>query len=152
MRLGTLRDPALTLLFIFLTCGLYYLYYIYVVSQETQEFLEVQEISPGVEVLLSVVTCGFWNIYWDYRMGKRMSEMCARAGLPPSDNSVLYLVLDLVGFGGFGSFGIINPILQQDMLNRVWKAAMTGTTPPPNVWPPAPDTFQTPRQPRPPQP
>lgn len=58
MRLGTPRDPALTLILIFLTCGLYYLYFIYVTSQETQEFLGEQEYSPGVEVLLSIVTCG----------------------------------------------------------------------------------------------
>jgi len=154
MRLGTPRDPALTLILIFLTCGLYYLYFIYVTSQETQEFLGEQEYSPGVEVLLSIVTCGLWNIYWDYRIGKRSAEMCGRVGLPATDNSTLYLILDLVGFGGFSSLGIINPVLQQDLLNRIWKAAMTGPPPPsasPSSWPPPPDNPQTPRQPRPPQ-
>jgi len=37
MRLGTTRNPALTLILILLTCGLYYLYFIYIVSEETQE-------------------------------------------------------------------------------------------------------------------
>ena len=155
MRLGTPRDPALTLILIFLTCGLYYLYFIYVTSQETQEFLGEQEYSPGVEVLLSIVTCGLWNIYWDYRIGKKSAEMCGRVGLPATDNSTLYLILDLVGFGGFTSLGIINPVLQQDLLNRIWKAAMTGPPPPsasPSSWPPPPENPQTPRQPRPPQP
>ena len=82
MRRGTPRDPALTLVLILLTCGIYYLYFIYEVSQETQEFLEEPDISPGVEVLLSVLTCGLWNIYWDYRMGKRIAEMNRQAGLP----------------------------------------------------------------------
>ncbi len=128
MRLGTPRDPALTLVLIFLTCGIYYLYFIYVVSQETSEFLGEADISPGVEALLSLVTCGLWNIYWDYRMGKRIALMSARAGLPPTDNAVLYLVLDLAGFGGFASLGLVNPILQQDSLNRVWRAAQSGSS------------------------
>ena len=159
MRLGRHRDPALTLILILLTCGLYYLYYIYVVSQETQDFLGESDVSPGVHVLLSLITCGLWNIYWDYKIGKSIAEMCLRVGLPPTDNAVLYLVLDLAGAGGFASLGIINPLLQQDGLNRVWKAAMSGPPPDYNgagAWPPAPSyptpSNPTPRQPRPPQP
>jgi hypothetical protein len=157
--MGTPRDPALTLVLILLTCGFYYLYFIYVVSQETQDFLEEPDISPGVEVLLSVLTCGLWNIYWDYRMGKRIAEMSVRVGLPPTDNAVLYLLLDLVGAGGFLSLGLINPVLQQDGLNRVWKAAQDDLPrgPVPGSWPPSPNPssidsdLRTPRQPRPPR-
>ena len=47
MRLGTTRDPALTLVFILLTCGLYYLYFIYVVSQETADFLDDRQFALG---------------------------------------------------------------------------------------------------------
>ena len=152
MQIGTRRDPALTLVLILLTCGIYYLFYISWVSRETQEFLGEPDISPGVEVLLSLLTCGLWNIYWDYRMGKRMALMCERVGLPVTDNSTLYLVLDLVGAGGFASLGLVNPVLQQDTLNRIWQAAMTGPPPStPSSWPPSPDYSQTPRQPRPPQ-
>lgn len=140
MRRGTPRDPALTLVLILLTCGLYYLYFIYKVSEETQEFLGEPDISPGVEVLLSLLTCGLWNIYWDYRMGKRIAEMSVRAGLPPTDNAVLYLVLDLIGAGGFLSLGLINPLLQQDGLNRVWRAAEAAppSEPAAGSWPPPP--------------
>ena len=123
MRPGTPRSPGLTLLLILLTCGIYYLYFIYVVSQETQEFLEEPDTSPGLELLLCLLTCGLYNIYWDYKMGKRIAEMCVRVGLPPTDNAVLYLVLDLIGAGGFASLGLLNPLLQQDSLNRVWQAA-----------------------------
>ena len=150
MRLGTPRNPALTLVLILITCGIYYLYFIYVVSEETQDFLGERDFSPGVEVLLSVVTCGLWNVYWDYRIGKRVAEMCQRVGLPATDNAVLYLILDLVGVGGFSSLGLLNPILQQDSLNRVWQAAMSGPPPDQNAWPPNPTP--TPRQPRPPLP
>ncbi len=158
MRLGATRNPALTLVLILLTFGIYYLYFIYVVSEETQEFLEERDVSPSVEVLLSVITCGLYNVYWDYKMGKRVAEMCGRVGLPATDNAVLYLVLDLVGFGGFGGLGLINPVLQQDSLNRVWQAAMTGPPsspdrgPDPGTWPPPPSGTSTPRRPRPSRP
>ncbi len=160
MRLGTRREPALVLLFIFLTCGLYYLYFIYKASQETDDFLGTSEISPGMEVVLSVVTCGLYNLYWDYKIGKRVAEMCPLVGLPVTDNAVLYLVLDFLGAGGFASVGLLNPLIQQDSLNRIWQAAMSGPPPvpgssDPNVWPPAPQSYdptqRTPRQPRPPQ-
>ena len=152
MRLGTPRDPALTLVLILLTCGIYYLYFIYVVSEETQEFSGERDVVPGLEVLLSIITCGLYNIYWDYKIGKRVAEMCGQVGLPITDNAVIYLVLDLVGFGGFGSLGLVNPVLQQDSLNRIWKAAMTGPPPDADAWPPPPNPTPTPRQPRPPRP
>lgn len=126
--------------------------FIYKVSQETQDFLGEQDTPPALDVLLSLVTCGLWNIYWDYRIGKRMAQMCVRVGLPPTDNAVLYLILDLLGFGGFASVGLVNPVLQQDTLNRIWQAAMAGPpfdnfSPTASQWPPPPTP--TPRQPRP---
>ena len=138
MRLGHPRSPVLVLLFTFLTCGLYYLWIIYIISSETKDFLGETEInvSPAAEVLLTIVTFGIWDVYWDYRMGKRMALMCRRVGLPITDNAVLYLVLDLVGVG------FINIVLQQDTLNRVWKAAQTGAQPQAAAaWPPPPGAY-----------
>lgn len=151
MQIGTKRDPALTLVFILLTCGIYYLYFIYKASSEVGDFTGDYDYPPGVEVALSLVTCGLWNIYWDYRMGKKVARMSAEVGLPATDNSTLYLILDLLGAGGFASLGLINPVLQQDGLNRIWDAAMTGgmenngaaAHPKPNTGP---------RRPRPPMP
>lgn len=157
MRIGDRRDPALVLVFILLTCGIYYLYFIYKVSEETQEYLGEPDTAPLMDVLLSVLTCGLWNIYWDYKTGKKIARMCEAAGLPVTDNAVLYLILDLLGVGGFASVGIINPLLQQDSLNRIWQAAMTphsfSPPPVPGIWPPPPSgPTPTPRQPRPPLP
>ncbi|HEX5323854.1 MAG TPA: DUF4234 domain-containing protein [Capsulimonadaceae bacterium] len=126
MRLGTPRNPVLILLFSFLTCGLYYFYVIYVISAETKDFLgraTESNISPGMEVLLTLVTCGIWNLYWDYRMGKRMAQMCQMVGLPVTDNAVLYLILDIFGIG------FINILLEQDTLNRIWTAARSDGPP-----------------------
>ena len=123
MRIGERREPGLVLLFTILTCWIYYLWWLYTVSREMQEFLGESDVSPGTELLLNVLTCGFYNIYWDYKCGKKIVEMQARVGLPRSDNSVLYLVLDLLGVGGFGGLGLLCPALQQAQLNEIWDAA-----------------------------
>jgi len=147
MRVGTRREPALVLIFILLTCGLYYLYFIYKVSEEAQNYLGEPDTSPGLEVFLSVITFGLYNIYWDYKIGKKAARMAQIAGLPPTDNAFLYLALDLVGVGGFASLGLLNPMIQQDSLNQIWQASMTTLPPSPFSNP----SERTPRQPRPPQ-
>ena len=45
MRLGTRREPALVLVLILLTCGIYYLYFIYKASQEMDDFLGESRLS-----------------------------------------------------------------------------------------------------------
>ena len=122
MTRGTKREPAMVLLFTFITCGFYYLYFIYKVSEEVADFQGTSDYSPAVEVLLTIVTCSLWNYYWDYRIGKRIAEMNAAVGLPPTDNSILFVVLNLLGAGPFAGVGMVNSIIQQDSLNRIWDA------------------------------
>jgi hypothetical protein len=74
-------------------------------------------------LLFCVITCSLWNYYWDYRVGKHLAEMSGSVGLPPTDNSVLFIVLNLLGAGPFAGVGLVNGLIQQDMLNRVWDAS-----------------------------
>lgn len=114
---GERIDPGMVLLFSLLTCGIYYFWWIAKVSDETQKFLNEPDTSPTVEVILTLVTCGIYNLYWDYKMAKKIARMQAMVGLTPTDNAVLYLVLNLVGLG------ILNPLMQQGHLNDVWLRA-----------------------------
>jgi len=66
--------------------------------------------------VLTILTCGIWHFIWDYRIGKRMAGMCRMAGIAPTDNAVLYVILGFVGLG------VINGYLQQEILNRIWDA------------------------------
>lgn len=115
--IGNDRNPGLVLLLSIITCGIYYFVYIYEVSKETGDFLRQSDMSPGTEVLLTIITCGLWNLVWDYKIGKRIATMNAMVGRPAGDNSVLYLILDIVGLG------IINAVIQQNDLNNIWQAA-----------------------------
>jgi hypothetical protein len=45
--------------------------------------------------------------YWDYKQAKKIMRMQMMVGLPPADNAVLYIVLNLLGLG------FINAMIEQ---------------------------------------
>lgn len=114
--LGERVEPALVLLLSFVTCGIYYLCFIYKTTKETLAYTGEQDLEPWLDVLLTVVTCGLWSVYWDYKIGQRIVRMQRLAGVRETDNSVLYLVLNLLGFG------MINSLMEQGHLNEIWAA------------------------------
>ena len=114
--LGERVEPALVLLLSIVTCGIYYLCFIYKTSKETLAYTGEQDLDPWLDVLLSIVTCGLWTVYWDYKIGQRIVRMQRLAGVRETDNSVLYLVLNLLGFG------MINALIEQGHLNEIWAA------------------------------
>ena len=113
---GERLEPALVLLLSLVTCGIYYLYFIYKTSKETLAYTGEQDIDPALDVVLTVVTAGIWSVYWDYKIAQRIARMQQMAGVRVTDNAVLYLVLNLLGFG------IVNSLMEQGHLNEVWSA------------------------------
>ena len=113
---GHQRDPAVVLLLSFVTCGIYYLYWIYMVSDETRNYIGEPDTDPGVEVILSLVTCFMYTYYWDYKMGRKLAAMQAMAGVPVTDNAILYLVLN------FFQLGFLPMLIQQGHLNEIWRS------------------------------
>jgi len=107
-------EPAILFLLCLVTCGIYYLFFIYKVSQETLAYTGEQDVDPAIDVLLCFVTCGLWIFYWDYKIAQRIARMQAMAGLPVTDNAVLYLVLNIFGIG------FINSLIEQSHLNDIW--------------------------------
>ena len=69
--------------------------------------------SGGVAFLLTLITCGIYGIYWAYKMGELTSKAKAERGFLVQNNAVLYLVLELIGFG------IIVYALVQNDLNEM---------------------------------
>lgn len=112
---GVHRDPAIVLLLSIVTCGIYYLIWMASVSQELQDYLQETDTSPAMEVVITVVTCGLYSIYWDYKTAKKIARMQEMAGLPSTDNSTLYLILNIVGVG------MVNALMEQQHLNEIWK-------------------------------
>lgn len=89
-----------------ITLGIYAFYWMIVFQIELKK--ETGEGFDGFEhFLMLIFTFGIYAIYWQYAAGKRLAKQGA------TDNSVLYLVLTLIGFT------FINMLLMQDQANNL---------------------------------
>jgi len=110
------RDVAVVVLLTIFTFGIYWIYWLIVTNDEIENTLRFHDgsvPSGGIVFLLSIVTCGIYTIYWWYKQGQRISYLQREHNLPPNDNSVLYLILSLVGLS------IISQALMQSDLNAI---------------------------------
>ena len=106
------RDLAVTIILSIVTCGIYGIYWFIMLTEDVNTLTNDHKTSGGTAFVLTLITCGIYGIYWAYSMGKRMYEYQQSRGEVASDNSVLYLVLELFGFG------IVTYALLQDTLNK----------------------------------
>lgn len=112
------RNIGLSIVLTILTCGIYGIYWFITLNNEVKEVSEDDTLATGgVAFLLTLVTCGIYGIYWAYRMGKAVMAAREKAGLEATDNSVLYLILQLFGFA------IVNYALLQNELNTISNSA-----------------------------
>ena len=94
------RNIAVAIILTIVTCGIYGLYWFVVISDDVKEYSNDSEMmSGGVALLLTIVTCGIFGFYWAYKLGKNMFSAQQMNNLPATDNSVLYLILELFGLG-----------------------------------------------------
>ena len=102
----TNRGLLAVLLLSIVTLGIYAVYWIIVFQIELKK--ETGEGFDGfAHFLMLIFTFGIYSIYWQYAAGKRLAKQGA------NDNSVVYLVLSLLGFS------IINMLLMQDQANNL---------------------------------
>jgi len=93
------RNLGLAIILTLVTCGLYSIYWMIVMTNEVGELSGDSSFTGGKHFLLSLVTFGIWSLVWSYQIGKLVGEAQKQRGIPPTDNSVLYLVLTLLGLG-----------------------------------------------------
>lgn len=108
------RGIAVAIILSLVTCGIYGI--IWFISMVNDVNLisndEKSDQSGGIVFLLTLVTCGIYGIIWFYNAAKRMETAGQKYGIQISDNSVIYIVLSLVGLG------IVNYALLQSDLNK----------------------------------
>ena len=108
------RDVAVAVILSIVTCGIYGIYWFIVLTDDVKTASnDTSFTSGGISFLLTLVTCGIYGIYWAYKMGELMKVAQANRNLPVKDNSVLYLILELLGFG------IIDYAMIQSDLNAI---------------------------------
>ena len=108
------RNLVLYIVISLVTCGLFALYWFITLTDDAKMAAnDTQLASGGMALLFTIITCGIYGIYWAYKMGKLMEQAQKNYGLPAKDNSVLYLILEILGLG------IVVYALVQNDLNTI---------------------------------
>lgn len=108
------RNIAVCIVLTLVTCGIYGIYWIVCLTNDVNTVSgDVNGTSGGMVVLLAIVTCGIYGIYWAYKQGEKLDFTKNNRGIPSSNSGVLYLILQIFGFG------IIAYALMQNELNKL---------------------------------
>ena len=108
------RNIAVCIVLTLVTCGIYGIYWIVCLTNDVNTASgDVNGTPGGMVVLLTIVTCGIYGIYWAYKQGEKLDFTKNNRGIPSSNSGVLYLILQIFGFG------IIAYALMQNELNKL---------------------------------
>ena len=108
------RNIIVYLLLTLVTCGIFGIYWLVVMLKDIAT-TSGEDINPWMVILLSIITCGIYGIYFSYQMGKYMVKSGENYNVKIEDNSILYLILTIFGFG------IVAYCLVQNDLNTIAK-------------------------------
>ncbi|MBQ8036831.1 MAG: DUF4234 domain-containing protein [Proteobacteria bacterium] len=111
--LNTERNIALIIIFSIISFGIYGIWY-FIKFQNDIKDKSGEGFGGWGTFFIILLTFGIYGIYWNYATGKRL----VKAGVTNKDNSVLNLILSLVGLGW------VNTILWQLAINE---KAQSGT-------------------------
>ena len=102
------RNVVTAIILSLVTCGIYGIYWAICLAREAVSVKDAND--SGV---LEIVLMLFLPFVGFYMAEKKFAEGCAEKGIEHKDNSVLYLVLGLVGLG------IVNFCMMQSDLNKL---------------------------------
>ncbi len=103
------------------TCGIYGIFWAIKMAKDAVKVKDVND-----DGTLEAVLCVFFPFIGFFLAEKKFAEGCQAAGIPHSDNSILYLILGLFGLG------IVDYIMMQSELNKIAEAGyIFGAAPPP---------------------
>ena len=105
------RNIVTCILLTIVTCGIYGIYWFIMMTKDA-----VSVKDPADNAILEIVLMLFLPFLGIFLVEKKFAEGCAAREIPHSDNSVLYLILGLVGLG------IVGVCMLQNDLNKLAKA------------------------------
>ena len=110
---GNLSSGETAILLTLVTCGIYGIYWIVCM---TKEAVSVKDSADNA--LLEIILMLFLPFVGIFMTEKKFAEGCAARGVAHTDNSILYLVLGLVGLG------IVGMCMLQNDLNKITTSAV----------------------------
>lgn len=102
------RNIVTAVILSIITCGIYGIYWVICLAREA-----VSVKDPEDSGILEIVLMLFLPFLGFFLAEKKLAEGCQAKGIAHSDNSILYLILGLVGLG------IVNYCMMQNDLNRI---------------------------------
>ncbi len=107
------RNIVSCILLTLVTCGIYGIYWTVMIAREA-----VSVKDPADNALLEIILMLFLPFVGIFMTEKKFAEGCAARGVAHTDNSILYLVLGLVGLG------IVGMCMLQNDLNKIATSAV----------------------------
>ena len=109
------RDIVKWIIFTIITCGIYGIFWFININDDTKKVSNDTSLpSGGMVILHTIITCGIYGFYWIYQIGKLLYKAETERNMPGAkDNTILYLILQIVGLG------IVNYVLIQSELNEM---------------------------------
>ena len=102
------REIVTCVLLSIVTCGIYGIYWNVKLGKDA---VHVKDIND--DGLLEVLLMIFFPFVGFYLAEKKLADGCREKGIPHDDNSIIYLVIGLFGFG------FVDSILMQNDLNKI---------------------------------
>ena len=102
------RNIVTAIILTIVTCGIYGIYWSIMLAREA-----VSVKDPSDNALLEIILIIFLPFLGFFLTEQKLASGCADKGIPHKDNSVIYLVLGLVGLG------IVNFCMLQNDLNKL---------------------------------
>ena len=102
------RNIVTAIILSIITCGIYGIYWTIMMTREA-----VSVKDPADNAVLEIVLMLFLPFLGIFLSEKKFAEGCQARGIAHTDNSVLYLILGLVGLG------IVNYGMMHSYLNRL---------------------------------
>ena len=102
------RNIVTAILLTLITCGIYGIYWVITM---TRDAISVKD--PSDSAILEIVLMLFLPFLGFFLTEKKFAEGCAARNIAHQDNSVLYLILGLLGLG------IVNYCMLQNDLNKL---------------------------------
>ena len=107
------RNIGLAIVLTIVTCGIYGIIWMVSINDDVNVVSDdVNGTSGAMVFLLTLLTCGIYSIYWVYKMGQKLYEAGKKYNKAVNDNSLIYLILSICGFG------IVSYCMMQSDLNK----------------------------------
>ncbi len=107
------REIVTCILLTIITCGIYGIVWFINLTDDVAALSEDVELNGAKAFLFSIITCGIYSFFWAYKIGKDINIAQNKRGINATDNSMLYVILQIF------RLGIVSYCLAQNDINNM---------------------------------